>query len=605
MAFLQVQSQAAYSLAGSGAVAGATSITLKSFESIDGVPLTMAMFGTIGYGTLEPGNGAQEEQISFTGVSQNANGTATLSGVKTVLFVSPYTETSGLSKTHPGSSSFVISNTAGFYEQFGHLANDEVIAGFWEAPDPITAQGLVTRDWILALINGGAISTDSIIVTGTAGETLVAGNLVYLKSSDGRWWKTDADTAATVENVTLGISQGAGTAGNSITGGVLTVGIDSNQSGLTPNTIYYASNTAGGISSSAGTKEVTVGIALSATELAFFPRFNQMPTEDELDAMSGGGDLGTPSATNKFLTEDSIGNTTLFPNPIVRVYGLGATLGSSSTQFDITNPAGTTFRYTYDGTGTDPVINSTTFPVGATVMIKLNDYNSAAIVNSGSFTVTGSGANYFEVTNASGSAQSNITIGSVGFLRVATNEAWSKPAGLKYAVVEVVGGGGGAGGTTTGSECTAGGGGGGYARETIAAASLGATETVTVGGGGRGGLHTGGTGITGGTSSFGSHVSATGGAGGTKDGNGGAGGVGSGGDVNSTGSGGGIGQATGTQPGNGGDSYFGGGAPAASNATNNNGGNYGGGGGGIVGSGGDEGGSFGGSGVVVVTEYYF
>jgi hypothetical protein len=31
------------------------------------------------------------------------------------------------------------------------------------------------------------------------------------------------------------------------------------------------------------------------------------------------------------------------------------TMGSATTQFDITNPAGTTFRYTWDGTGTDPL----------------------------------------------------------------------------------------------------------------------------------------------------------------------------------------------------------------------------------------------------------
>lgn len=129
-----------FALAGGGVVAGATEITLKSFTAIDGVtPLTMADFGTIGYGTLEPGNGNLEEQISFTGIVQNSNGTATLTGVSSVLFLNPYTESSGLNKTHAGSTTFVISNTAGFYNQFAIKQNNETITGQWTFENtPIT-----------------------------------------------------------------------------------------------------------------------------------------------------------------------------------------------------------------------------------------------------------------------------------------------------------------------------------------------------------------------------------------------------------------------------------------------------------------------------------
>jgi len=86
-----------------------------------------------------------------------------------------------------------------------------------------------------------------------------------------------------------------------------------------------------------------------------------------------------------------------------------STIGSSTTQFDITNPAGTTFRYTYDGTGTDPSITSTSVPIGSYILIGAQNFNSA---NNGIFIVTGSGANYFEVTNASGVVESNKTIGT-------------------------------------------------------------------------------------------------------------------------------------------------------------------------------------------------
>ena len=97
---------------------------------IDGNLVTMAgSFGTLGFGTLEPGSGILEEQISFTGITQNANGTATLTGVSSVAFASPYTKTSGLLKTHAGSVVFVISNTSGFYDTFVNKNDDETVTG--------------------------------------------------------------------------------------------------------------------------------------------------------------------------------------------------------------------------------------------------------------------------------------------------------------------------------------------------------------------------------------------------------------------------------------------------------------------------------------------
>ncbi len=88
-------------------------------------------------------------------------------------------------------------------------------------------------------------------------------------------------------------------------------------------------------------------------------------------------------------------------------------IGNSTTQFDITNPSGTTFRYTYDGTGTDPTISATTMPVGSFVLIAGQNFNAA---NNGLFVVTASGSNYFEVTNAAGVVESDKTLGT-GSLR--------------------------------------------------------------------------------------------------------------------------------------------------------------------------------------------
>ena len=197
---------------------------------------------------------------------------------------------------------------------------------------------------------------------------------------------------------------------------------------------------------------------------------------------------------------------------------------------------------------------------------------------------------------------------------------WTKATlNPKFVRVTVIGAGGGSGGNaaTGGSEgaCSGGGGGGGGSIKTIMAASLGATETVTVGAGGTAASTGNNSGGTGGTSSFGSHCQATGGGGGAGSAAsstiaaaaGGAGGVGSGGDLNFNGSYGGIGRVIAgfaVFSGSGGASFmsgtltnqglaaaglaYGGGAAGASSSVST----------------GTRGGNVGATGVVIVEEYY-
>lgn len=219
---------------------------------------------------------------------------------------------------------------------------------------------------------------------------------------------------------------------------------------------------------------------------------------------------------------------------------------------------------------------------------------------------------------------------SLSAVRVYTsNDTWTKPAGIDHVIVEVVGGGGGGGGCTSATSnagCGMAGGGGEYAKARIAAASLGSTETVTVGAGGTAGAAGNNAGGTGGTSSFGAHVSAVGGSGG--DGNtasssfpflgastGGAGGSGgSGGDVTIPGSSGLNGikwSASYVQPSIGGASFMSGMAkPETGSDTDENGvagKQYGGGGTGARSSNDttNRAGGAGAAGVVIVYEYTF
>lgn len=302
----------------------ATSITLSSFtEPVSGTPYTMVLLNTdIAYGTIAPKT-TSSEFISFTGITQNSDGTATLTGVTRGLEKKyPFTESTTFKLPHAGQSQFILSDAPQVFVKYAALENNNSFTGanaFTQnvtVPDPVNNTDAANKEWVLTVVNGGPVTTSKLVISGTAGETVAAGNMVYLKASDGRWWKTDADTASTVENVMLGISQGAGTAGNSITNGVLIAqGVDANQSGLVANTVYYYSNTAGALSSTPGTKEVTAGIALSASTFVFSPRFNQQLTEDEQDALAGTS--GTPSSTNKFVTNDDT-STTAVASKVVR-----------------------------------------------------------------------------------------------------------------------------------------------------------------------------------------------------------------------------------------------------------------------------------------------
>lgn len=229
---------------------------------------------------------------------------------------------------------------------------------------------------------------------------------------------------------------------------------------------------------------------------------------------------------------------------------------------------------------------------------------TSAEINAGTAT-GGTGASLVVTAEALKASQVPITR---LYVNSGSPYTWSKPAGLKYVVVEVVGSGGAGGGTATNSHGAPGGGAGGYSKKTIATGTLGATETVTVPAGGAGVLN--GTGNSGGTTSFGTHCTATGGTGGTADGTGtaGTGGVGASGDINVNGGGGVAGNTASQGSGAGGASVLGGGGESknGANTAGANGGNYGGGGSGSkTNSGGAaQVGGAGAQGVCILTEYY-
>ncbi len=294
--------------------------------------------------------------------------------------------------------------------------------------------------------------------------------------------------------------------------------------------------------------------------------------------------------------------------PVITKYDTVSTeIGSSTTQFDITEPVADTMRYTWDSTGTDPSLSLVNNPIGSLINFQAQNFNAN---NNGVFVVTGAGSNYVEVTNASGVVESNKTIGT-GYIVKSGTSVWTKPTGLKYITVELVGGGGGGGnaanGLGNGNSGGSGGGGGGYSKKIIPASSLNTTEYFLVGAGGVAETQ-------GRITSFGRHAQATGGGAGDDTVSGGVGGVGTLGDINIKGQGGGGGEDSSStnsdgNAGSGGSSMLGGGSEGLGvvDTTNgSNGGVYGGGGGGAFAESGGESatGGTGAQGIVILTEYY-
>lgn len=210
---------------------------------------------------------------------------------------------------------------------------------------------------------------------------------------------------------------------------------------------------------------------------------------------------------------------------------------------------------------------------------------------------------------------------SVNIQVFTSSGTYTPTSGMVYCIIEAVGGGGGGGGAATSAPSTGcsagGGGGGGYSRLHASSATIGSSQSVTIGAAGTAGAAGNNTGGTGGTTSVGALISVTGGVGGggssaaaTTSVGGGAGGVGSSGDFNTQGAPGGIGFGVNTLPlivgGAGGNSFFGGGAPGVTGAgqAGNAATSYGGGGcGAITANSTQQAGGAGFAGIVVITEF--
>lgn len=131
---------------------------------------------------------------------------------------------------------------------------------------PDTGSTIWTVDNVVA-VPGSSAAVD---VTGTAGESLAAGEAVFLSNgtgglTGGLWYRTDADlTYRSTAAVMVGVSPAAVTSGTS---GAMRISGTVTTSGLSTGAAYYLSGTIGAITTTPPTNAVRVGQAQSATVL--------------------------------------------------------------------------------------------------------------------------------------------------------------------------------------------------------------------------------------------------------------------------------------------------------------------------------------------------
>ncbi len=181
--FTPVQVPRTY-LYGSGIGSSDTSIKLTSLKTTNGQTVGMSAFGDIGYATIDAAVPNKEENVSFTGITQNTDGTAILTGVtRGLLPFYPFTASSTYQVSHSGGASVIFSNSAPFYSQFAFWGSTTTITGPWTfassaipvfdttSPSIFTlASQLVSKAYVDSQISAGAAP----ITTTTAGIGLLA-----------------------------------------------------------------------------------------------------------------------------------------------------------------------------------------------------------------------------------------------------------------------------------------------------------------------------------------------------------------------------------------------------------------------------------------------
>jgi microcystin-dependent protein len=193
--------------------------------------------------------------------------------------------------------------------------------------------------------------------------------LVYFKGTDQEWYKVDIDDSTTYVDKFVGLTQGAGTNGAAVNSGILLKGRDTTQTGLTAGSTYYASTSAGNISTTASAQ--TIGIAEDTNvlyfDLDFDDSFNRVPI-GSINMYAS-----TSAPTGWLLADGSAVSRTTYAN-LYNVIGTSYGTGNGTSTFNVPNLAS---RFPLGYSSTTPT-KTLTFASRSSNVITITGVNSHA-----------------------------------------------------------------------------------------------------------------------------------------------------------------------------------------------------------------------------------
>lgn len=502
--FVQTPAVALYT----GMSASATTARITPYPvDLDGTKLVFSDFGTTPTFTVDPKISGYEEICSFTGMTDNGDGTATLTGVlRDYISKSPY-NTNGTGKLHGASAVVVFSDNPQVFNRLAAPENDLTVTGSWQFPTPTIAAHAATKAY-----------ADALAIAGAPNALTTLQGLVQLATQA----QVDAKTATGSTGASL-VSTPDKQRSTLLSDFVAEVGVVATMTIASPAVVTYTSH------------------GLSLNDTVVFTTTGALPT-------------GVTAGTTYYVITAGL---------TANAFEFSATLGGSAVNTTgsqsgvhslfrankyiiTTSPATSSWvtgqRYSFKAICANTVSVAASFTPNSTFMaaktivkfastaLVAGDITAGMIVDmeyDGTNLQMQNPAGNTVAFNASGqypAADGSLITGLYNYQAFTSSGTWTKPSGLtgnELVKIQIWGSGGGGG---TGSSEQGGGGGGGHMIEAnFLASALSATETVTVGA--QVAANTGGN-----NSSFGSHVTAyAGGRGGSTGAGSGAAGGGGGG----------------------------------------------------------------------------
>lgn len=269
-----------------------TTIVVTGAYRYDGTIITEADFGGAGavmYATIEPKTDRQES-LACVWVS-NVAGVMTMTVTRALSGVAPYS-TGGVAYSHSAGSVFIFANSAALFNKLTAKDNNEAVTGAWTFPDPTANQHPVTKKYF---DDNGVKLTGAQTVAGVKTFSS-APKIPDATAADEALTKGQSDTIEAT-NVKL--------TGNQAIGGVKTFSLSPKIPNATAadEPMTKGQHDADAAASSAVASPTVRGSAKLDTT-ADDPADPKVLTATVGRIGALVGSKGTPSSTNKFITED-------------------------------------------------------------------------------------------------------------------------------------------------------------------------------------------------------------------------------------------------------------------------------------------------------------